>query len=63
MAASVVPEYARSWDPIVERRVIRKIDMYLMPFMWIGYGLVYYDKAQPRYPPSMTPPSYSHINI
>lgn len=45
VAASIVPEYAQSWDPVVERRVVRKIDMILMPFMWIGYGLVYYDKV------------------
>ncbi|KAI0864846.1 putative MFS transporter [Xylaria cubensis] len=29
----------------VERRVLRKIDTFLMPAMVIGYGLVYYDKA------------------
>jgi hypothetical protein len=29
----------------VERGLVRKIDMILMPFMWIGYGLVYYDKV------------------
>lgn len=28
-----------------ERRVVRKIDKFLMPAMMIGYGLVYYDKA------------------
>ncbi|TRX95693.1 hypothetical protein FHL15_003247 [Xylaria flabelliformis] len=31
--------------PEVERRVLRKIDTFLMPAMVIGYGLVYYDKA------------------
>ncbi|KAI1184241.1 putative MFS transporter [Nemania serpens] len=36
---------ARPIDPEVERRVLRKIDMFLMPAMVIGYGLVYYDKA------------------
>lgn len=46
MAASVVPEYAQSWDQAVEKRVVRKIDLILMPFMWIGYGLVYYDKVE-----------------
>ncbi|KZF21625.1 MFS general substrate transporter [Xylona heveae TC161] len=45
VATLVVPEYAQSWDRAVERRVVRKIDMLLLPFMWIGYGLVYYDKA------------------
>ncbi|ETI25854.1 hypothetical protein G647_02631 [Cladophialophora carrionii CBS 160.54] len=45
IAASVVPEYAQPWDKQVERRVVRKIDFALIPLMWIGYGLVYYDKA------------------
>jgi hypothetical protein len=45
VAASIVPEYAQAWDAAVERRVVRKIDRILMPFMWIGYGLVYYDKV------------------
>ncbi|KAL2815103.1 major facilitator superfamily domain-containing protein [Aspergillus granulosus] len=36
---------ARPIDPEVERRVLRKIDLFLMPAMVIGYGLVYYDKA------------------
>ncbi|KAL4887244.1 major facilitator superfamily domain-containing protein [Aspergillus karnatakaensis] len=38
-------EEARPIDPEVERRVLRKIDLFLMPAMVIGYGLVYYDKA------------------
>ncbi|KAL4965449.1 putative MFS transporter [Aspergillus stella-maris] len=38
-------EQARPIDPEIERRVLRKIDMFLMPAMVIGYGLVYYDKA------------------
>ncbi|KAL2211706.1 MFS general substrate transporter [Sarocladium strictum] len=45
VAEEVLGEEARSIDPEVERRVIRKIDMFLMPAMVIGYGLVYYDKA------------------
>ena len=40
-----MPEYAQPWDKSVERRVVRKIDLFLIPFMWVGYGLVYYDKA------------------
>ncbi|GAW22568.1 hypothetical protein ANO14919_121080 [Xylariales sp. No.14919] len=32
-------------DADIERRVLRKIDTFLMPAMVIGYGLVYYDKA------------------
>ena len=41
----MVPEFAQPWDKQVERRVIRKIDFALIPLMWIGYGLVYYDKV------------------
>ncbi|ETS74130.1 hypothetical protein PFICI_13996 [Pestalotiopsis fici W106-1] len=41
----VIGDEARSLDPKVERRVLRKIDWFLMPAMVIGYGLVYYDKA------------------
>ncbi|KAI1120140.1 putative MFS transporter [Nemania abortiva] len=36
---------ACSVDPEVAKRVLRKIDTFLMPAMVIGYGLVYYDKA------------------
>ncbi|KAK5208725.1 hypothetical protein LTR99_001243 [Exophiala xenobiotica] len=45
IAASVVPEFAQPWDKQVERRLVRKIDLIIIPFMWFGYGLVYYDKA------------------
>ncbi|KAL8632432.1 hypothetical protein Q9189_001807 [Teloschistes chrysophthalmus] len=44
-AAAIVPEYAVNVDKVVQRRVLRKIDLFLIPLMWIGYGLVYYDKA------------------
>ncbi|KAI0144538.1 major facilitator superfamily domain-containing protein [Xylariaceae sp. FL1272] len=43
--ASLVGDEARAIDPAVERRVLRKIDLFLMPAMVLGYGLVYYDKA------------------
>ncbi|KAF5007873.1 hypothetical protein FDECE_5788 [Fusarium decemcellulare] len=43
--ADVLGGDARDIDPQVERRVLRKIDWFLMPAMVIGYGLVYYDKA------------------
>lgn len=46
VAAEFVSEYAQPVDRAVERQVIRKIDIILMPCMWIGYGLVYYDKVQ-----------------
>lgn len=45
LAAAIVPEHAQQLDPHIERRVLRKIDLYLIPFMWIGYGFVYYDKV------------------
>ncbi|KAL8724063.1 MAG: hypothetical protein Q9166_008148 [cf. Caloplaca sp. 2 TL-2023] len=44
-AAAIVPDHAVVLDKAVERRVLRKIDLFLIPLMWIGYGLVYYDKA------------------
>ena len=45
LAATIVPDHVQDIDPILERHVIRKIDLYLIPWMWLGYGLVYYDKA------------------
>ncbi|KAL1606158.1 hypothetical protein SLS60_003559 [Paraconiothyrium brasiliense] len=44
-AAELLGEEAQPIDPEVERRILRKIDLFLMPAMVIGYGLVYYDKA------------------
>jgi hypothetical protein len=35
-AEEVIGEEARAIDPEVERRVVRKIDMFLMPAMVIG---------------------------
>ncbi|KAF0325105.1 major facilitator superfamily transporter [Colletotrichum asianum] len=40
-----VGDHARVVDPEIEARAVRKIDLFLMPAMVIGYGLVYYDKA------------------
>ena len=45
MAAAIVPERAQELDPLAEQRVLRKIDFFLIPLMWIGYGFVYYDKV------------------
>ncbi|KAG0157356.1 hypothetical protein PDIDSM_4541 [Penicillium digitatum] len=42
-ALAVVGEFAQEIDPVVEKRVLRKIDLYLMPAAC--YGMVYYDKA------------------
>jgi hypothetical protein len=35
-ALAVVSEVAQDIDPVVEKRVLRKIDLYLMPAMLIG---------------------------
>lgn len=45
LGAAIVPDYAQDIDSRVERRVLRKIDLVLIPWMWIGYGFVYYDKV------------------
>lgn len=44
-AAAIVPDHAIELDKAAERRVLRKVDLFLLPLMWIGYGLVYYDKV------------------
>ncbi|KAL8647111.1 MAG: hypothetical protein Q9210_005751 [Variospora velana] len=44
-AAAIVPDHALEVDKAAECRVLRKIDLFLIPVMWMGYGLVYYDKA------------------
>ncbi|KAK4934250.1 hypothetical protein LTR28_010765, partial [Elasticomyces elasticus] len=43
-AAAIVGEHAQNIDPVLEARVLRKIDLFLIPAMIVGYGLVYYDK-------------------
>ncbi|KAH7128427.1 allantoate transport protein [Dendryphion nanum] len=45
VAIGLVGEHAREIDAEVEKRVLRKIDWFLIPAMIVGYGLVYYDKA------------------
>ena len=45
IAAAILPDQAQVIDPRLERRVVRKIDFFLIPVMWIGYGFVYYDKV------------------
>ena len=45
IAIRVVGEHSRAIDPAAEARVVRKIDLFLIPAMTIGYGLVYYDKV------------------
>ncbi|KAJ5699142.1 hypothetical protein N7462_001147, partial [Penicillium macrosclerotiorum] len=44
-ALAMVGDTAQEIDPAIAKRVLRKIDLYFMPAMLIGYGMVYYDKA------------------
>ncbi|KFA66601.1 hypothetical protein S40285_08280 [Stachybotrys chlorohalonatus IBT 40285] len=44
-AIAMVGEEQHAVDPVVAARAIRKIDLFLIPAMIFGYGLVYYDKA------------------
>ena len=46
LAAAIVADHAQHFDRATERRVLRKIDLYLIPWMWLGYGFVYYDKVR-----------------
>lgn len=46
LAAAIVTDCAQGFDRATERRVLRKIDGYLIPWMWLGYGFVYYDKVR-----------------
>ena len=55
IAAALVSEHAQPIDPAVERRVLRKIDLYFIPLMWMGYGFVYYDKVHLPLPRAPTP--------
>lgn len=45
LAAAIVPNYAQEFDAATEHKILQKIDLYLIPWMWIGYGFVYYDKV------------------
>ncbi|KAL2119764.1 hypothetical protein VTJ04DRAFT_6725 [Mycothermus thermophilus] len=44
-AIAMVGEQAQTLDPVVVARAVRKIDLFLIPVMIFGYGIVYYDKA------------------
>lgn len=46
LAAAIVSDHAQEIDRATERRVLRKIDLCLIPWMWLGYGFVYYDKVR-----------------
>ena len=46
IAATILPSHAQLIDPALDRRVRRKFDLFFIPLMWIGYGLVYYDKVR-----------------
>jgi hypothetical protein len=43
VAIAIVGEQRQEIDPAVEARVVRKIDLILVPAMIVMYGLVYYD--------------------
>lgn len=45
VAMALVGERRQEFDPAVEVRVVRKIDLFLVPAMVFGYGMVYYDKV------------------
>ncbi|KPM40267.1 hypothetical protein AK830_g6289 [Neonectria ditissima] len=44
-AIAMVGEQQHVVDPAVTARAVKKIDLFLIPVMMFGYGLVYYDKA------------------
>jgi len=44
-AAAWVSQTGQDIDPVIEKRVRRKIDLFFMPTFILGYGLVYYDKV------------------
>jgi hypothetical protein len=46
VAIAIVGDRRHAIDPAMEARVLRKIDMFLVPAMSIGYGLTYYDKVR-----------------
>ena len=46
LASALVPEYAQEIDPATESNVLHKLDLWIIPWMWVGYGFVYYDKVQ-----------------
>ena len=50
LAAAIAPNFAQDFDNTTKNHVLRKIDLYLIPWMWLGYGFVYYDKVR-RYSP------------
>lgn len=54
VALAIVGEVSQDIDPVVEARVIRKIDLFLIPAMIAGYGMVYYDKVLLSAPPLHT---------
>lgn len=46
IAMAIVGLHSQDIDPVIEARVIRKIDLFLIPAMIVGYGMVYYDKVR-----------------
>ena len=39
VAAGIVGTEAQQYDAAIERRIVRKIDLFVIPFLWFGYGL------------------------
>jgi hypothetical protein len=48
-ALAVVSDVAQAIDPVIEKRVLQKIDMYFMPAMLIGW----FDASTSAMPPSV----------
>jgi hypothetical protein len=46
IAITLVGERRHVFNSTLEAPVVRKIDLFLIPTMTIGYGLVYYDKVR-----------------
>lgn len=46
LAAAIVSNHAHEYDTRTGHQVLRKIDLRLIPWMWFGYGFVYYDKVR-----------------
>lgn len=51
IAIAIVGDRSHEFDAAVEARIVRKIDLFFIPAMVVGYGLVYYDKVKfaPKY--------------
>ena len=55
VALAIVGEHAQPIDPMVEARVVRKIDVFLIPAMIIGMLFIYQTRWQTDYIESLDP--------